>query len=119
MLLPKSFTTVTNFSKWLALVLFVLFPVFGFYLGMQYEQLSISSQVSSTQRTCAIDKPACSESEKQKIDTWIKKDNLNEYGDSTNTVYAGGTPLFNESTGQSIELYQYILEKHPDRPWDN
>ncbi len=66
-----------------------------------------------------MNQPACSAAEKQLIDAWIKANDLNEYGDSKNTVYLGGNPLFNESTGQHTDLYEYILKKHPDRPWNN
>lgn len=38
MQLPKSFTTVTTFSKVIALTLFVLLPFIGFYLGFKYNQ---------------------------------------------------------------------------------
>ena len=30
------------------------------------------------------------------------------------TVYSGGTPLFNEMTGRSTDRYDYILKNHPD-----
>ncbi len=36
--LPKQLTTVTTLSKTLAIVLFVLFPIVGFYLGMEYQK---------------------------------------------------------------------------------
>ena len=36
--LPKSLTTVTTFSKWLALYLFILLPSMGFYFGMEYQK---------------------------------------------------------------------------------
>lgn len=55
--------------------------------------------------------------EKQQIDAWTKANNRNAYGDPQGTVYAGGTPLFNEMSGESKDKYEYILEKHPDRPW--
>jgi len=51
---------------------------------------------------------------KEKIDEWLEERHLNQYGDSTDTMYSGGTPLFNESTGQSIERYSYLLEKFPE-----
>lgn len=35
--LPKSLTTVTTFSKLLALLLFILFPIVGFYLGASFQ----------------------------------------------------------------------------------
>ena len=55
--------------------------------------------------------------EKQLIDTWIRENDLNEYGDIKDMVYIGGTPLFNETTSQSIDRYEYILQGHSDRPW--
>ena len=55
--------------------------------------------------------------EKQQIEVWITENNLNPYGDPKDTFYIGGTPLFNERTGQSIDKYQYILERHLDKPW--
>ena len=55
--------------------------------------------------------------ENQLIDAWIIKNNLNRYGDPKDTVYAGGTPLFNEKTGETTDVYTYILQRHPDRPW--
>lgn len=58
-----------------------------------------------------------SEIEKQQIQQWIEENDLNKYGDPKNTLYPGGTPLFNEGTGETIDLYDYILSNHPDRPW--
>ena len=37
--LPKSWTTVTLFSKYLTMILFIVLPFVGFYLGMQYQDL--------------------------------------------------------------------------------
>jgi hypothetical protein len=65
-----------------------------------------------------ISKPGqISEMEKEKIQEWIKENDLNKYGDPQNTLYAGGTPLYNEGTGETIDLYEYILSNHPERPW--
>jgi len=57
------------------------------------------------------------EEEKLLIDKWIQEQDLNQNGDPKDTVYTGGTPLFNEATGERIDRYDYILEKHPERPW--
>lgn len=57
--------------------------------------------------------------EKKRIDVWISENNLNQYGDPKETVYAGGTPLFNEATGEQLDKYQYIIKKHPERPWND
>jgi len=55
--------------------------------------------------------------EKQQIEDWIKKNGLNKYGDPKDTVYARGTPLFSEESGQCIDRYDYVLINHWDRPW--
>ena len=63
-------------------------------------------------------KPAgISEAEKAKIDAWIIENDLNQYGDPKDIFYLGGTPLFDEKTGRSIDRYEYIFKNHPDRPW--
>lgn len=58
-----------------------------------------------------------SDAEKAKIEAWIIENDLNQYGDPKDIFYLGGTPLFNEKTGRSIDKYEYILKNHPDRPW--
>ena len=55
--------------------------------------------------------------EAEQIDVWIKANDLNRYGDRKDIVYSGGTPLFDESTGSSIDRYDYILKNHKDRLW--
>ena len=49
-----------------------------------------------------------------RIDRWIKEKGRNPYGDPPDTMYAGGTPLFDERTGTKKDRYEYILEKHPE-----
>ncbi|MBI3910954.1 MAG: hypothetical protein HY320_08480 [Armatimonadetes bacterium] len=51
---------------------------------------------------------------RQRIDRWIKEKGLNPYGDPPDTVYAGGSPLFDMRTGQTRDRYEYILERHPE-----
>jgi len=55
--------------------------------------------------------------EKQQIEDWIQENDLNQYGDAKDRVYIGGTPLFDERTGQSTDRYEYILRNHENRPW--
>ena len=55
--------------------------------------------------------------EKQQIEAWVEQNDLNQYGDPKDTVYLGGTPLFDETTGQSADRYEYIVQRNPDRPW--
>lgn len=51
---------------------------------------------------------------KKRIDQWVRQNGRNEFGDAKGTVYAGGTPLFNEMTGQRLDKYDYILKRHPE-----
>jgi hypothetical protein len=51
---------------------------------------------------------------KKRIDKWVRENGRNEYGDKQGTAYAGGTPLFNEMTGQRKDRYEYILKNHPE-----
>ena len=53
----------------------------------------------------------------ERIDRWIAELGLNEYGDPKDTMYAGGNPLFDESTGETADRVEYITRAHPDRPW--
>jgi len=55
-----------------------------------------------------------SKEQKEKIDKWLEENNLNRYGDPAETMYAGGTPLSNETTGESVDRYDYILKNHPE-----
>ena len=55
--------------------------------------------------------------EEQLIDQWIAENNLNMYGDPFDSMYIGGTPLFNEATGEYTNRYDYIRTNHPNSPW--
>ena len=55
--------------------------------------------------------------EKLQIEDWIQENDLNQYGDARDRVYIGGTPLFDETTGQSTDRYEYILQGYSDGPW--
>lgn len=53
MKLSKELTTVTSFSKALAMILFIALPFIGFYLGMRYQQKTYinAPAVSQIQKT--------------------------------------------------------------------
>lgn len=50
----------------------------------------------------------------EKIDQYLSEHDLNEFGDSKDTIYMGGTPLYDESTGKSTDRYEYVLKKFPN-----
>lgn len=57
------------------------------------------------------------EEEEEEIASWIEENDLNKYGDPQDTNYIGGTPLFNEETGEYQERYDYLVANHQDKPW--
>src|SRR3989442_7139145 len=73
---------------------------------------------------CPKDKPATNKSriastkaararEEKCVDRWLAERKLDPYGSPEGTMYAGGTPLFNEATGRRIDRLDYIYRKHP------
>ncbi|MFL5310609.1 MAG: hypothetical protein ACJ79H_09180 [Myxococcales bacterium] len=48
------------------------------------------------------------------VEQWLAQRDLNQYGDPLGTMYAGGTPLFDERTGQTTDRMRYLVRKHPE-----
>lgn len=48
------------------------------------------------------------------VDAWLRERGLNDFGDPPDTMYAGGTPLFDEATGTRRERIPYVLARHPE-----
>lgn len=61
-----------------------------------------------------INSEPLSVAQKKEIDAWLEKNGYNRYGDPGGIIYAGGTPLFNEKTGETMDRFEYILKKHPE-----
>lgn len=108
-------------SNWqklsLVLVIIVIILAGGAYVANQQSPTPLPSPTPTPSATSVTDRQISNE-EKRRIDAWIKENKLNEYGDPKDRVYLGGTPLFNEATGETIDRYDYIIQNHPDRPWN-
>ena len=48
------------------------------------------------------------------VDHWLQDHKLDRYGHPEGTMYAGGTPLFNEATGESRDRLEYVFERQPE-----
>lgn len=48
------------------------------------------------------------------VDRWLKKHDLDAYGNAEGTMYAGGTPLFDERTGESTDRMAYVFSQKPE-----
>lgn len=56
--------------------------------------------------------------EEDAFKAWADRNSKNRFGDPQDTMYLGGTPLFNEATGEVMSADVYILSKNPLRPWN-
>jgi hypothetical protein len=48
------------------------------------------------------------------LDGELSRRGLNPFGDPPDTVYAGGTPLFDERSGKTADRTAYVLSRHPE-----
>jgi hypothetical protein len=78
------------------------------------DDIEFEDEKTNTQMKEAMQLP---DKDRTAIEKWIKDNKLNNYGDPKDSVYAGGNPLFDESTGKYQKLYDYLVMMHPDKPW--
>ncbi|MBM7117187.1 hypothetical protein [Archangium primigenium] len=48
------------------------------------------------------------------VDQWLKEHKLDRYGHPEGTMYAGGSPLFNEATGETQDRLAHVFARQPD-----
>lgn len=48
------------------------------------------------------------------VDRWLQEHGFDRYGSAQGTMYAGGTPLFDERTGVTRDRLDWVYEQHPD-----
>jgi len=58
--------------------------------------------------------PAEKQAQETCLDTWLQGKKLDRYGHPEGTMYAGGSPIFNEMTGEARERLDYVYERQPD-----
>ena len=75
------------------------------------------------QGTCLDGTVGTPEEKQVRQEAWLKQGlaigTVNGFGDALDTMYTGGTPLFNEITGQQIDINEYLTAQHQDNPWDS
>ena len=108
---------ISTILAFMFVVLFIL-PM-GLFVWRQFDKVIFEMESNSLAYSLegVRDYKVLSTTEKTKIQGWIKTNNLDRYGDPADTIYAGGTPLLDEKTQKITDLYDYILRRHPNRPW--
>ena len=48
------------------------------------------------------------------VERWLKGHGLDDYGNPQGTLYAGGTPTFDESTGRSVDRWTLVMKNRPE-----
>jgi hypothetical protein len=48
------------------------------------------------------------------VDKWLAAHGLDTYGHPEGTMYAGGTPLFDERTGETRDRLDYVYARQPE-----
>lgn len=81
-----------------------------------YDGMSFTEEIDNPDAFVDLSLP---EDERDFINAWIAANDLNQYGDPLDTVYMGGTPLFDETTGETTPRYEYLVANHPTKPWMN
>ncbi|HUM09528.1 MAG TPA: hypothetical protein VLT82_01110 [Myxococcaceae bacterium] len=48
------------------------------------------------------------------VEQWLKGHGLDAYGNPRGTMYAGGTPTFDETTGKSVDRWTLVAKNRPE-----
>ena len=48
------------------------------------------------------------------LDRWLQEHKMDTFGHPEGTMYAGGSPLFNEATGESRDRLEYVFARQPE-----
>ena len=48
------------------------------------------------------------------VEQWLRGHGLDDYGNPKGTMYAGGTPTFDETTGHSVDRWTLVAKNRPE-----
>ena len=113
----KKLSTYHKILVGIVLSLTVLFVVILMNNNEKIEQLPESKELYEVSDDKGATSVEISPEELSKIRLWIKDNNLDDYGNPEGTIYAGGNPLFDEKTEETMLIYDYLLKNNPDKPW--
>ena len=97
----------------LVLLVSVVFAASGCRKSTPSEQPAPAAQTQGPLEQAQAVEPAPS-SKESCVDAWLSARKLDPYGHDEGTMYAGGTPLFDERTGETTDRLTYVFARHPD-----
>jgi|GEM_PF-355923 len=48
------------------------------------------------------------------VEKWLKGHGLDDYGNPQGTMYAGGTPTFDEAMGRTLDRWSLVVKNRPE-----
>ena len=48
------------------------------------------------------------------VENWLKGHGLDDFGNPQGTMYAGGTPTFDEATGRTLDRWSLVVKNRPE-----
>jgi hypothetical protein len=117
MILSKSVTTVTVFSKFLASILFLLFPIFGFSLGMSYQRnvdsLVLREKTEAIKNTIPNPSPTSTPYVSVSNPNWYRymSSNLDYYIDYPKTYWYGNDTVTSVSFEKKVD-YLHVTNSY-------
>jgi hypothetical protein len=82
--------------------------------GMGSDPGTSAGKASAGGSYAATLSPAEKQAQESCLDKWLQGKKLDRYGHPEGTMYAGGSPIFNEMTGEARERLDYVYERQPD-----
>jgi hypothetical protein len=83
-------------------------------LNNRGEADSGSGSTGTTAPTLGAEGTAERQAQESCLDKWLQDKKLDRYGHAEGTMYAGGSPLFNEMTGESKDRLEYVYQRQPE-----
>lgn len=80
----------------------------------QSDQAKAGPDAADATRPAPTERPGSRGDVEACVDQWLTQHKLNEYGDAEGTMYTGGTPLFDERTGETKDRLAYVYAKQPE-----
>ena len=114
--------TTTKKGSLIGLIIALVFLVIslgvnGYLIYSKYFAQSSPEEKTETEKkttSAASIKYILTDAQKKAIDDYIASKDLNEFGEAKDTVYAGGTPLFDEATGTTSDKYDYAIDHNAE-----
>jgi hypothetical protein len=75
---------------------------------------SVAPKPTSVEAPQKAPSPVWTAAQKGCIEQYLEAHGLDGFGSPRGSMYPGGTPLFDEASGQRLSREEYLAQRHPD-----